>query len=314
MKTAILSWSVRVLAVLAWIGCESTPAPAPAPAPAPNQPAAAAATAPSGLPDLSHETSCTMMRWSTVTPTWERVAVQWDPASRTLRLPDAVRRFDDAMRVRDFGERGERLTYDGAGNLVLREAADAKAGRAYKYKNHYDAQRRLVRVESSRRRAGGEFSAFATDHAYHYDAQGLIDRVEVSIVPQDPAVSVRIERDQAGRIVKLTWGEPSAARQVDTLAYDDAGRLAAYSRDGLVVPKGIPADGTVEWVQTWQYDASGTPMRVDGVEGLDAEKVPHETTLWSGACRELGTLWPELYNPPYLPLPAAARPRLFGSP
>lgn len=287
---------------------EAKARPSDAPAGTTAEPARAIRFGEDGLPLLDGETGCAMMRWSTSAPKWEREPVQWDEDTRTLSFAGTTRRFDEAMRVRDFGEGGERIAYDDAGNMTERGRAEDEHGRLYKYRNHYDAKKRLVRVDVSTRGRDGKLSAFQPFRSYRYDARGRVEGIDVQVVPQDPLVHVSVERDEAGRIVKLTWGEPSAARQLEMFHYDERGRLVRYERDGLVVPRGKPADGVLDWVSTWEHDAQGMPKRVDGVEGTDPERVPHETTLFGSGCLALGKLWPELFVYPYLPLPAAASP------
>jgi hypothetical protein len=126
-------------------------------------------------------------------------------------------------------------------------------------------------------------------------------------------VPVTVEWNAQGRLSKLSWGDPKKpAVQIDVFRYDDAGRLTDYERDGLIVARGKPADGVIEWTQHWEYGPNGWPSLLDSVEGKDPSKVPHEQTRWSAGCAELGKRWQDLYVYPYLALPAKLVPRFAG--
>jgi hypothetical protein len=261
------------------------------------------------LPDLTHETQCVLMHWTTIDPTWQREPVTWDAATRTLEMSNVTRHLDDAGRVLDLGAGKDHMKYDDAGNITERGGG---GDREYRYKNHYDADKRLVSVEISMKPVHEKPAPFSTYRKYAYDAQGRIESMDVQIIPGGELVHVKVDHDAQGRIETLTWTNQGAgpAQQIEHFRYDAQGRLDGYQRDGLVVPTGKPSDGRIDWLQTWKYDAQGHVQRSDVSEGLDPERSPHDITLFSPACGELEKAWPELRDYPYLPLPAAALERL----
>ncbi len=256
------------------------------------------------LPDVEHEKGCVLFHWTTLDPSWDREDVTFDAAARTLSLMGSARHFDEHGLVVDFGEGTDTLAYDKAGNQVSRSAGKTGMRSDYKYKNHYDRKGRLERVDAAMKPLKGTWSAFAPYRQYHYGDDGRVDHMDVQVVPTGPLLPVRVENDAPGHVVQLTWGVVGATKEIERFHYDSAGRLTSYERDGLVIPPGRPVTGKNEWTQTWQYGDDGLPKRLDGREGGDSDKAPHEITLFSPGCTAVGTLWPDLYVFPYVPLPA----------
>lgn len=266
-----------------------------------------------GAPNLSGETECVIARWSTVEPAWRRDTAKWNAQTSTLELPDTERHLNAQGRVQDFGDGTDHLEYDKAGNIVSRTAGKAGTGVSYRYDNKYDAKGRLLSVAMASKPREGAFGKLEPYRSYSYDAQGRLVGFAMQTIPHNPLVPARIEWDEHGRLRKITWGEPDKpVVQTDTFGYDDAGRLVDYARDGLIIARGKPADGVVEWTQHWEYGPNGFPNLLDSVEGLDAKRAPHEQTRWSAACAEIGKRWQDIYVYPYLALPAALVPRFAG--